>query len=73
MAQKSIPQGAATTVFACVAPGVGTEGVRGAYLEDCRASLPSTKAGVDADGCLREALWTATDAQLTEALAKAGL
>lgn len=24
---KSIPQGAATTVYACVAPGVATEGV----------------------------------------------
>ena len=30
--QKSIPQGAATTVFACVAPGVGTDGVSGVVL-----------------------------------------
>jgi len=66
---KSIPQGAATTVFACVAPRVGTEALRGAYLEDCRPSLPN-EAGQDANKQLRNALWAATEEQLAEAVKK---
>jgi NAD(P)-dependent dehydrogenase (short-subunit alcohol dehydrogenase family) len=69
---KSIPQGAATTVWACVAPRVGTDALRGAYLEDCRVSVPST-AGLDSDKKLRAALWAATEEQLREAVSKAGL
>ena len=40
---KTIPQGAATTVYACVAPDL--EGMRaGAYLSDCKVELPSALA-----------------------------
>lgn len=60
---KTIPQGAATTVWACVAPVVTTEGMRGAYLADCGAIAPSAE-GRDDSGTLREALWQATEAQL---------
>jgi len=73
IASKTIPQGAATTIYACVAPGIGTDGSRGAYLEDCRVSQPRTEAGRDPDGKLRDALWKATEEQLDAAIAKAGL
>ena len=69
---KTIPQGAATTIFACVAPRVGTDCLRGAYLEDCSPSLPS-KSGQDEDKILRNKLWTATEEQLAFATKKAGL
>lgn len=29
---KTIPQGAATTVYACVCPGIGTDGVSAFYV-----------------------------------------
>ena len=62
---KSVPQGAATSVFACLAP----EAVGGAYLADCAVAEPLTEAGRDTDGSLRRALWKATEEQLQAALA----
>ena len=41
---KTIPQGAATTVFACVSPRVAQADYRGAYLSDCDVKLPSGDA-----------------------------
>ena len=69
---KTIPQGAATTVWACVAPKVSTDGVRGAYCADCGPILPNP-AGQDVDKTMRKKLWETTDQQLDEAVAKAGL
>lgn len=69
---KTVPQGAATTVFACVCPRIGTEGLRGAYLKDC-SPAPPTSAGQDEDKKVRRELWKVTDQQLQEALVKAGL
>jgi len=69
---KSIPQGAATTVYACVAPRAGSDELRGAWLEDCGPSLPSAVAR-DEQGVLTEQLWTASEQQLASALTKAGL
>ena len=73
LVQKSVPQGAATTVYGCVAPYLSTDAMRGVYLEDCRASLPTTDAGLDEDKKMRQELWRVTDEQLTAACLKAGL
>jgi NAD(P)-dependent dehydrogenase (short-subunit alcohol dehydrogenase family) len=63
---KSIEQGAATTVYACLTPNWTTEGFIGGYLADCKLSRPD-RTGEDEDGSLRKALWKATEAQLAEA------
>lgn len=65
--KKSIPQGAATTVWACVSPEAGSEKLRGRYLEDCGPKTPSRNA---IDSKTSEALWEVTKAQLAEAAAK---
>lgn len=68
---KTIPQGAATSAWACVAPEITQDDAhfRGAYLADCW-SLEPAKCGVDASGKVREALWVATMTQLEEATKK---
>ncbi len=66
---KTIPQGAATTIYGCVCPRVGTEGMRGAYLSDCGEIAPNEIAH-DANKTLRNALWEVTEKQLDEAVAK---
>ena len=63
---KSIAQGAATTLFACLSPAV----VSGEYYSDC-ALGPVDEEGRDAGGAKRKALWLATEAQL-KAAAEAG-
>lgn len=63
---KTIPQGAATTLYACVAPEVAEETMRGAYLVDCHASRPRTECARDEDGKLRKALWTVASAEIAE-------
>lgn len=53
---KSIPQGAATSVFAATAPEL--KGKSGAYLSDCHVIEPS-KEGIDAE--LAEQVWKLTE------------
>jgi retinol dehydrogenase-13 len=65
---KTIPQGAATTVYGCLCPDV----VAGSYLSDCAAIEPDAEAA-DTSGALRAALWKATEEQLKEAIAKNNL
>ena len=67
MADKSIPQGAATTVWAAVAPEVP----RGEYLDDC--TVASKRSDQAKDDALADALWEATEARLDAAVAKRGL
>jgi hypothetical protein len=43
---KTVPQGAATTVWAALAPVVATAGLRGAYLSDCAPIPPSVPAAM---------------------------
>lgn len=62
---KTIGQGAATTLYACLSPDV----INGSYLADCRAG-DADEEGTDASGAKRKALWAATETQLAEALAK---
>lgn len=66
---KTIPEGAATTVWACVCPRVSTEGLHGAYLLDCGPAPPSQIAQ-DEDKKLRDGLWKLTEEQLEEAVKK---
>ncbi len=72
---KSIPQGAATTVWACVSPTVDAERetYAGAYCADCAVAQPKTKEAKDVSGVLREELQRFTQMQLQDAVAKAGL
>lgn len=70
VADRDMPQGAATTLFACVAPAIAGEDYRGVYLKDCAPIAPNA-AGRDA--ALSEALWRSTEEQLDAALAKRGL
>ena len=53
---KSIPQGAATSVYAATAPEL--KGQSGAYLADCKVAKTSA-AGVDAE--LAEKVWAASE------------
>lgn len=62
---KSIPQGAATTVYACVAPRMSTEGMRGAYLSDCGPAEPTATAKSKE---LRHKFWQVSEEQLKESL-----
>src|SRR5439155_5553959 len=63
---KSVPAGAATSVWAATAPELGDRG--GLYLEDCRIAAPKTAAdqltgyepyALDPDAAAR--LWTASE------------
>jgi len=62
---KTIPQGAATTVYACVAPELGDGRRAGAYLSDCKVVVPSALARSQKNW---EGLWEATEAQIKAAL-----
>lgn len=62
---KSIPQGAATTIYACVAPRMSTEGMRGAYLSDCGPAEPKDIAKSKE---LRQKFWKTSEEQLKDAL-----
>lgn len=70
---KTIPQGAATTVYACVCPKIDTEGMRGEYLADCGSSMKITDYCLDTTGEMQRGLWDATDTELQAAVAEAGL
>jgi len=70
IANKDIPQGASTTVWACLSPEAADPGNAGAYLSDCALERASA---LGRDDGLAEALWRATDQQLDAALAKRGL
>jgi NAD(P)-dependent dehydrogenase (short-subunit alcohol dehydrogenase family) len=58
---KSIPQGAATTIFAATAPEL--EGKTALYLADC-AEAPSTRESTDDD--LAERLWTSSEKRASD-------
>jgi len=68
MQDKTIPQGAATTVYACVANDL--TGLRaGAYLSDCKVAVPSATARSQDNW---EGLWSATQAQIDKVAVLAG-
>jgi len=61
---KSIPQGASTTLYGCLAPELSKDENRGAYLDDCKISSPSTSEGVDKDGTKSAEFWKLTEKQI---------
>lgn len=61
----SVEQGAATTIYACLAPASLTQSYNGAYLADCDVATPDAKL---ASEDLRKALWVTTEAQINEAM-----
>lgn len=69
VSDKSIPQGASTTVFACLDPGLNKKAFAGAFLKDCAISLPN-EAAQDISYERRVELWKYTEDQIMEALAK---
>ena len=62
---KTIPQGAATTVYACVAPEFSDVMRAGAYLSDCKVAVPSAQARSQINW---QALWLATEGQIAQAM-----
>ena len=71
LTNKSIPQGAATTLYACLEPTLQEEGKSGSYLSDCSIAEESALAK-DSDGSLRRSLWRVTQEQLDKALSSSG-
>jgi len=66
---KTIPQGAATTLYACLAPEL--EGLKGGvYLSDCKITATS-EAGRDSK--LIDGFWKVTEEQLGEAVKQLGI
>ena len=63
---KTIPQGAATSVFAALSPRAGMADYRGAYLVDCAATKPLVEAAENQ--VLVQGLWDETRRQLAEKL-----
>mmetsp|Transcript_15513 Transcript_15513/g.37892 ORF Transcript_15513/g.37892 Transcript_15513/m.37892 type:complete len:213 (+) Transcript_15513:310-948(+) len=61
---KTIPQGASTSVYACLAPECARDDYAGTYLSDCAPAVPSVSGR---DAVLRDALWHATEEQLAKA------
>ena len=64
IADKNIGQGAATTLFCALSPSI----VSGGYYSDC-ALGDADAEGTDADQKLRRALWAATEADVSAAVA----
>jgi len=65
VADKTIPQGAATTLWACLAPRVSEEDMRGVYLADCAIASPSSLGQSET---LVDALWLKTEEELAKLL-----
>lgn len=67
IADKTVQQGASTTVYACLAQ----EGIKGGmYLDDCQEKKPRPQA---LDQASIDTLWQTTEQQLAEALGKLNL
>jgi len=70
LADKTVPQGASTTLWACLSEEAGRPDFAGTYLSDCG---PERASALGRDDGLAEALQRETDAQLDAALAARGL
>jgi NAD(P)-dependent dehydrogenase (short-subunit alcohol dehydrogenase family) len=66
---KTVPQGAATTVYACLNPEFEDKKFDGSYLADCAVSQTSDYCK-DASRSVRNQLWKTTEEQIQEALSK---
>jgi len=64
IADKTVEQGAATSMFCCLADSNVFSG--GDYVVDCKVSAPNDR-GQDLDGRLRNALWDETEKMIQDA------
>jgi len=64
IADKSMEQGAATSMFCCLADSSAFTG--GDYIVDCKISTPNNN-GQDLDETMRNALWDETEKMIAEA------
>lgn len=62
---KTIPMGAATTVFGLLCPELNSASCNGCYLSDCKITDPSAEAK---DTFKQEALWKISEDHLAAAL-----
>mmetsp|Transcript_17348 Transcript_17348/g.29701 ORF Transcript_17348/g.29701 Transcript_17348/m.29701 type:complete len:387 (+) Transcript_17348:33-1193(+) len=67
ISDKSIAQGAATTMYACLCPSLPAT-FPGAYLKDCDVAEVGKDYSSDPDGAFRERLWEATERDILNAL-----
>lgn len=67
---KTVSQGAATVLYACLEPSLAQPEKRGSYLADCAIARPSTAEARDPSGEGAKALWAVTEAQLKDALSR---
>lgn len=58
---RGVPEGAASTVWACLSPRGEDASLRGAYIVDCAPAAPLEMASSDA---LRDEVWAQTEAEL---------
>lgn len=65
---KTIPQGASTTLYGCLAPELADPVNQGSYLDNCAIATPNSY-GVDKDSTLRNGLWDLSEKLVNEALA----
>lgn len=61
---KDIPQGAATTVYAAVAPEMQEDKNRGIYLVDCNPASPTCDCARDTDGQIAKEMWKVVEADI---------
>eukprot|EP00596_Hydrurales_sp_CCMP1899_P010246 CAMPEP_0119036014 /NCGR_PEP_ID=MMETSP1177-20130426/3384_1 /TAXON_ID=2985 /ORGANISM="Ochromonas sp, Strain CCMP1899" /LENGTH=328 /DNA_ID=CAMNT_0006995115 /DNA_START=88 /DNA_END=1074 /DNA_ORIENTATION=+ len=66
---KTIPQGAATTMYACLSPDLDSKIMSGSYLKDCAVEIPSLEAQ-DLSKTLRTNLWDLTETDIKLAVSK---
>ena len=65
----TIPQGAATHLYAILSPDIHDKPeLRGVYLADCNVATDIDEQAKDVDGTLRAELWRITEEQVQEAL-----
>jgi retinol dehydrogenase-11 len=69
VANQTLPQAAATTVWAAVTPAIAE--IRGEYLDNCAVATNLSDQGKDDE--LADAFWDATEARLDAALVERGL
>lgn len=70
ISDKSIPQGAATTLYGALCPRLSAPDIRGSYLADCAVTVCSDKANSKE---LRDSLWDQSEKELDEVLKKFNL
>lgn len=65
---RTIPQGASTTLYGCLCPDFEKQELSGSYLSDCAILAPNVD-GQDVDGKLRAELWNTTNEDINKVLA----